>query len=64
MSANLAIVDHPFFAITNEQGEFVIKKLPVGKYTIEVWHEVFGVQTKEIEVTENGKIDLSFNYKR
>ncbi|MBC7714902.1 MAG: urate hydroxylase PuuD [Rhizobacter sp.] len=63
MSANLAIMDHPFFAVSNEKGEFTIKGLPVGKYTIEVWHEVFGVQTREITVTETTKPDLNFNYK-
>ena len=63
MSANLAIVEHPFFAVSDNKGEFTIKKLPVGTYTIEVWHEVFGVQTKEITVTENGKPDLNFNFK-
>lgn len=63
MSANLAIVEHPFFAVSDNSGEFTIKKLPVGTYTIEIWHEVFGVQTREIAVTENGKPDLNFNFK-
>jgi uncharacterized membrane protein/plastocyanin len=63
MSANLAIVEHPFFAVSNNKGEFTIKKLPVGTYTIEIWHEVFGVQTREISVTENSKPDLNFNFK-
>ncbi|MBY0416327.1 MAG: urate hydroxylase PuuD [Bdellovibrionales bacterium] len=64
MAANLAIVEHPFFAVTNPKGEFTLKALPVGTYTVEVWHEVFGTQTKEITVTENGKVDLNFNYKQ
>jgi uncharacterized membrane protein/plastocyanin len=63
MEANLAIMDHPFFAVTDVKGQFTIKNLPVGTYTIEVWHEVFGVQTKEITVTETTKPDLNFNYK-
>lgn len=63
MSANLAILEHPFFAVSNNKGEFTIKKLPVGTYTVEIWHEVFGVQTREITVTENGKPDLNFNFK-
>ncbi len=63
MAANLAIVEHPFFAVTDSKGEFELKNLPVGKYIIEVWHEVFGTQTKEIEVTASGKVDLNFNYK-
>jgi uncharacterized membrane protein/plastocyanin len=63
MAANLAIVEHPFFAVTDKIGEFTIKDLPAGKYTIEIWHEVFGVQSREIEVGENAKPDLNFNFK-
>jgi uncharacterized membrane protein/plastocyanin len=63
MAANLAIMEHPFFAVTNAKGEFSMKALPIGKYTIEVWHETLGIQTREITVTENGKVDLNFNYK-
>lgn len=63
MAANLAIMEHPFFAVSNAKGEFTIKGLPVGKYTIEIWHEVFGTQTKEITVTEASKPDLNFNFK-
>lgn len=63
MAANLAIVEHPFFAVTDSKGEFTLKALPAGKYTVEVWHEVFGTQTQEITVTEKGKMDLTFNYK-
>lgn len=63
MAANLAIVEHPFFAVSNSSGEFTLKALPAGSYTIEVWHEVFGTQTKEITVAENTKPDLNFNFK-
>jgi plastocyanin len=39
MSAKLAIFDHPFFAVSNEKGEFEIKGLPDGDYELTVWHE-------------------------
>jgi len=39
MSAYVFVADHPFVAITNEHGEFVIEGVPPGKHTIKMWHE-------------------------
>lgn len=64
MGAYVAIMDHSFYGITNKNGEFTIPKLPVGNYTIEAWHEVFGTQKQEISVTDNGISDLKFSYKK
>lgn len=63
MGAYVAVMEHPYFSITNAKGEFKIKNLPVGKYTLEAWHEVFGTQKQEITVTENGMTPLQFNFK-
>jgi plastocyanin len=64
MSAYIAVMDHPYFSITNEHGEFAIKNLPPGHYTLELCHEVFGTQSKEIDVAENGKLDLVLAFKK
>lgn len=65
MGAYIAVMDHPFFSVSNQKGEFDLKNLPAGNYTLEVWHEVFGTQTKEIKINdgENLKIDFSFKAK-
>jgi plastocyanin len=63
MSAYIAVMDNPFYSITNAQGEFSIKNLPPGHYTLELWHEVFGTQAKEIDVAENSPIDLVLEFK-
>lgn len=63
MGANLAIMEHPFYAVTNNKGEFEIKDLPEGEYTIEVWHEVFGTQQREITVKKDLLTDVNFIFK-
>lgn len=63
MSASLAIIEHPYFDVTKATGEFTLKALPKGKYTVEVWHEVFGVQSQEIVIDGINKPELTFNYK-
>lgn len=63
MGAYVAIMDHPYFAVTKEDGTFEIKNLPPGKYTLEAWHEVFGKQGIVIEVTEKGVSPITFTFK-
>jgi hypothetical protein len=36
--AYVSVLPHPFFAITDEHGEFSITNIPPGKYTVEVRH--------------------------
>ena len=52
MSAYVNVFDHPYFAVTKEDGTFTIPgNLPDGKYTLVAWHEKFGEQEKEVEVS-------------
>ena len=62
MAAYGGIVPHPFFAVTKADGSFEIKGLPAGTYTIETWHERFGLQTQTVTVdgTAPGMADFSY----
>ena len=48
MNAYIGIVSNPYFAISNAMGNFQIDKVPPGTYTIEAWHERFGLVSKMI----------------
>jgi plastocyanin len=50
MQGWILVMDTPFFAATDEKGFFTIPDVPIGRYTIEVWHEVLGVLNREIEI--------------
>jgi plastocyanin len=63
MGAYVAVMDHPFYSITNDNGEFTLPKLPAGTYDLEAWHEVFGTQTAKVEVKE-GSAPVTFTFKR
>ena len=52
MSAYAGVLDHPFFAVTGDDGSFEIKDLPSGRYVIEAWHEKFGAQQQTIAVAD------------
>lgn len=39
MTGYVRIFDHPYFAVTDENGDFQIDNAPVGKFRIVYWHE-------------------------
>jgi plastocyanin len=49
MNSYVAVVDNPFFAVSDASGKFDLGKLPPGEYSISAEHEVFG--TKKGKVT-------------
>ena len=51
MNSYVAVMTHPYFAVTGVDGSFKIDDLPDGTYEIEAWHERLGTQTKNITVT-------------
>jgi hypothetical protein len=73
MLARLAVLDHPYFAVTDENGNFQIPKAQDGQYRLKVYHESIGwlggakgrdgqpITIKDGAVTDLGKIDLKPN---
>jgi uncharacterized membrane protein/plastocyanin len=64
MSASIAVLDHPFFGVTGESGDFSIADVPAGSYTLEAWHEVFGSLKREIAVKDGETLEIDFTYGR
>ena len=58
------VFDHPFFAVTNDQGAFSISDLPAGNYVLKAWHEDGGTKSQEITVPERGEIRIGFEFNR
>lgn len=64
MFAYVCVSDHSWFALTGEDGTFVIKDVPPGKYTLEASHRKAGTLKKEIEVTDSTvEVDFAFELK-
>lgn len=63
MSAYVGVLSHPFFAVTDEDGNFEIKNLPPGTYTLELWHEKFGTQTQRVTMNDSEAKPLTFSFK-
>jgi plastocyanin len=63
MTGWVLVTDSPYFAITGEDGSFSIDNVPPGKYTVEIWHEKLGTQTKEVTVAEGAPAALDVKLK-
>jgi plastocyanin len=63
MNAYVGVLDHPFFAVTDDEGKFDIKGLPPGTYTIEAWHEKAGATTQSVTIAANETKDVTFTLK-
>ena len=62
MTAFIGVVSHPYFATSGTGGTFTIANVPPGSYTIQSWHELFGVMTQSVNVTEGSTSIVEFAY--
>ena len=62
MSMFVGVTAHPYFAVSAADGSFRIGNVPPGTYTLEAWHEKYGVMTQQITVDPNGTASVSFDY--
>ena len=59
----MRVFDHPYFAVTDEDGKFEIKNAPAGKYNLVMWQEGVGWVNggkvgKAIEIPAGGALEL------
>ena len=66
MSAYIAVLPHPWAALTDENGHFVLHHVPRGTQKIYAWHEVLGVLTQEVRLNGNrtAVVDFEFTTKK
>ena len=66
MSAWIAYVPHPYFAVTNEKGEFTLEDVPAGEYKLGYWHEACGTNSEApatVTVEAGGTVTQNFTLK-
>ena len=62
MNSYVAVMTHPYFAVTGIDGTFTIGDLPDGTYEVEAWHERLGTQTTRVTVGD-GAASADFSFK-
>jgi plastocyanin len=64
MNCWIAVLDGPYFAVTDDRGEFEIKSVPPGQYTLATWHERFiEPMTCSVTVSADQTAEATFTVK-
>lgn len=58
------VVDNPYFAISDEEGHFVIDQVPPGHYDLVAWHPVLGFQKKKVQVVQDAVAEVRFSFSK
>lgn len=59
MAGYIIVSPTPYFAQTDDSGNYKIKDVPDGSYTVTVWHEGAKNQSKPVTVSGGGKADFT-----
>ena len=62
MKSYVFVFSHPYYAVTGKDGQFELKNLPPGTYTIEAWQEKYGVQESTITIGAKESKPLNFAF--
>ncbi len=62
MAAYVGVLDNPYYAVSDDKGNFSIKNLPPGDYELEAWHEKFGTKTMKVTVGASDTKTVDFSY--
>jgi plastocyanin len=62
MIGYVVVSKSPYFAVSQDTGQFEIKDVPAGTYTVEAWHEKLGTQTEQVTVAEGQTANVKFTF--
>ena len=60
MGAWISVMDHPFFFVTQPNGQYKIDNLPAGTYEVEAWHEKLPAQKTTVTLAEGEAKEVNF----
>jgi plastocyanin len=60
----IVVAEHPFYAVTNEEGEFVFENVPPGNYKLQAWQETLGRANQEVTVAGEGTQTITVRMER
>lgn len=60
MEAYIIVLQNPYFAVTDKNGNFSIKNVPPGKYNLKVWNVRLRAKDQKITVPTSKKLNVNF----
>ncbi|HLG31031.1 MAG TPA: carboxypeptidase regulatory-like domain-containing protein [Candidatus Brocadiales bacterium] len=63
MSGFIVVKGNPYFAVTDDNGNFKIDNVPAGAYKLQAWQETLGKQVKDVTVEAGKEAKVDFELK-
>ncbi len=64
MSSWVGIFEHPYFAVTGDDGTFSLDNVPAGAYEVKAWQEDVGELVQLVDVKAGAATTLDFQFKK
>ena len=64
MNASVVVLNHPFFTLTSETGDYEIEGVPPGEYLVKVWMGSFHLEEKKVLVVSPDAARVDFKVSR
>ncbi len=65
MQGYVYVFEHPYAAVTDDSGNFVIENIPPGRYTVGAWHEALGnIELSDVSVESGKASKIKLQYTR
>ncbi len=62
MNGVVAVLDNPYFAVTDASGNFTIDEIPPGTYTVAAWQERLGEKSQSVTIGAGTTAKLGFSF--
>lgn len=63
MEGWIVVLPTPYFAVTDENGDYAIENVPEGTHTLKTWHKKLSSSQVEVTVVFSGETNIDFTLK-
>jgi plastocyanin len=64
MRAYILVFSHPFFAVSDDDGQYTIESVPAGTYSLVAWSELGSTAPRRVTVPDGGSVEADFQIGR
>ena len=63
MNAFILVFNHPYYAVSDDEGRYHIDNVPPGTYSVVAWHEGDSAEPRPVTVPDGGAAEIDFTVK-
>ena len=63
MNAYILVFNHPYYAVSDDEGRYHIDNVPPGTYSVVAWHEGDSAEPRPVTVPDGGAAEIDFAVK-